>query len=359
MDRVIRYIAKDSLVVPLVAIVMGLLTGAIVMLIGGYNPIDAYGALFSRVFGNVYDFGETLRQIAPLILTGLSVAFAFRTGLFNIGAEGQFIIGMTGATFIGIKFGLPWYVHAPLAIIVGAILGGLWGALVGWLKAKRGVNEVITSIMLNWIALYLANFIVGRYLLEPGQQRSYDIAPTASIRIEWLSEMLGNARVHWGIFIALLAALVFYLILWKTKQGYELRAVGLNRNAAEYAGMNVNRNVIKAMFIAGIFAGLAGTFETLGVFQSQSITAALPGYGLDGIAVALLGANNPIGVIFAAILFGALSYGSAGMHFAADVPPEIIRVVIGAVIFFVAAQGIVKWVIAPIYLKRKKDERVV
>jgi len=356
MNKVIRIFTWDSAVAPLVAIVLGLLFGALVMLVGGYNPIAAYSALFSRIFGNWYDFGEAVREITPLILTGLSVAFAFRTGLFNIGAEGQFIMGMTGATFIGVKLtGLPWIVHAPLAVLAGALLAGLWGGIAGYLKAKRGVNEVITTIMLNWIALFLSNYIVNRFLLQPGQQRSYMIQDSASMSIGWLSELLDNARVHWGTLVAILAAVVFYIILWKTRQGYELRAVGHNVHAAQYAGMNVNRSIVKAMFISGIFAGLAGVFEVLGVFHYQVVAAASPGYGFDGVAVALLGANNPLGIVLGASLFGGLTYGSAGMSFGADVPPEIIRIVIGSVIFFVATQGIVKWVLIPFYGKRKKE----
>ncbi|RTE09116.1 ABC transporter permease [Paenibacillus whitsoniae] len=356
MNKVVRVFTSESAVNPIVAIILGLLFGALVMLAGGYNPIDAYIALFKRIFGSSYDIGEAIRAITPLILTGLSVAFAFRTGLFNIGAEGQFVMGMTGATIIGVKIhGLPWIIHAPLAVIAGALLGGLWGAIAGYLKAKRGVNEVITTIMLNWIALFLSNYIVNRFLLEPKQQRSYMIQDSASLSIGWLSDLMNHARVHWGTVIALLGALVFYLILWRTKQGYELRAVGHNLDAAKYAGMNVNRSIVKAMFISGIFAGLAGVFEVLGVFHYQVVAAASPGYGFDGIAVSLLGANNPIGIVLGAMLFGGLSYGSAGMSFGADVPPEIIRIVIGSVIFFVATQGIVRWILLPLYGRRKKE----
>jgi general nucleoside transport system permease protein len=355
MNKLGKMFNADSVLVPFISVLLGLLFGAIVMLIGGYNPISAYGYLLEKVFGDRYDFGETIRQIAPLILTGLSVAFAFRTGLFNIGAEGQVIMGMTGATWVGVNLHLPWFIHAPLAILVGGLLGGLWGAIAGYLKAKRGVNEVITTIMLNWIALYLANYII-RFMLEPGQQRTYFIDSSASLGIGWLSAWMDNARMHWGIPLAFLGAFVFYIILWKMKQGYELRAVGHNPHAAQYAGMNVNRNFIKAMFIGGVFAGLAGVIEVLGVFQYQAILTASPGLGFDGIAVALLGGNHPIGILLGAGLFGALSYGSAGMSFGADVPPEIIRVVIGSVIFFVAASGIVRWFMKPMMANRKKRE---
>lgn len=358
MNKFISYFTKESSLIPIIAVLFGLLFGALVMLIGGYNPIDAYTSLFARVFGSSYNIGETIRQVTPLIFTGLSVAFAFRTGLFNIGAEGQFVMGSLGAVIVGTQFSFPWYIHAPLAILVGALFGGIWGAITGYLKAKRGVHEVITSIMLNWVALYLSNFIISRYLRAPGQQRSDYIEPTAAISFDFIRTLFDNARLHFGTVLALVAALVFYIILWKTKQGYELRAVGYNPHASEYAGMNVSRNIIKAMFIGGIFAGLGGAVEVLGVFKYQTIAAGFPGYGFDGIAVALIGGNTPLGIIFAAILFGVLTYGAPGMKMGAGVPIEVIRVVIASVIFFVAASGIVKHFLN-LFKRNKKDKEVL
>ncbi|WP_223067856.1 ABC transporter permease [Paenibacillus caui] len=356
MNKIFK-IFSGSATVSIIAIILGLIVGAIVMLVGGYNPLLAYQSLFTQVFGNTYDFGETLREITPLVLTGLAFAFAARTGLFNIGGEGQFIVGMTAATVVGIKVtGLPAIIHAPLAIIAGGLCGGLWAAIVGYLKAKRGVNEVITSIMLNWIALYLANYIVRHFLLMQGKQRSEDILPTASITIQSLSDLMNSARIHWGMLLAVLVAVFFYYFMWKTKQGYELRAVGSNPNAAQYAGMNVGRNIVKAMFISGVFAGLAGAVQILGVFHNQTVMSGSPGTGFDGIAVGLIGMNNPFGILLGAILFGTLTYGSAGMSFGAGVPPELIRIVIGSIIFFIAAQGIVRWFIKPFYSKRKKEK---
>lgn len=352
MDTVKKIFNKSSLLIPLISILLGLIIGAIAMLAGGYDPVLAYSSLFKRIFGSSYHMGETIRAITPLIFTGLAVAFAFRTGLFNIGVEGQFIMGMTGATLIGVLLDLPWYIHGPLAILTGAAFGGLWAGLVGYLKAKRGVNEVISSIMLNWTALYLANFIVSRFLLEPGQQKSRPISDSALMSIDWLIDVMDKARMHWGTVIALIGVGVFYILLWRTKQGYELRAVGHNPDAALYAGMNVNKTIVKSMFISGVFAGLGGVFEVLGVFGNQTVLAASVGYGFDGIAVALLGGNTPIGVLLGAILFGGLSYGSSGMSFGAGVPSEIVRIVIGSVIFFVAAHGIVKFIIKPFRLKR-------
>lgn len=354
MNKVIAVFTKDSFLVPVAAIILGLLVGAIAMLAGGFDPILAYQSLLKKVFGDVYNFGETIRQITPLIFTGLSVAFAFRTGLFNIGAEGQFIMGMIASTYVGVTFDLPVYIHAPLALIVGGLVGGLWGALVGWLKAARGVHEVITSIMMNWIALYFSNYILSAFLVPEGQQRSKDVKDTAIITFGWLSEVFDNARLHWGTVIALAAAVFFFIVLWKTKTGFELRAVGLNPHASEYAGMNVNQNVVKAMFIGGVFSGLGGACEVLGVFHYQAISAAMPGYGFDGIAVALIGGNTPFGVILGAILFGILTFGANGMKFGAGVPIELIRIVIASVIFFVAAHGIVRFFLKPILAKKKE-----
>ncbi|WP_139488918.1 ABC transporter permease [Brevibacillus dissolubilis] len=357
MNKVIGIFTKDSFLVPLVAILLGLICGAIAMLAGGFDPILAYQSLLEKVFGDVYNFGETIRQITPLIFTGLSVAFAFRTGLFNIGAEGQLVIGMIASVYAGVVFDLPPGIHAVVALLIGGIAGGLWGAFVGWLKATRGVHEVITSIMMNWIALYFANWVLQTFLVPEGQQRSENIKDSAVLTIGWLSQMFDSARLHWGTAIALLGAVAFFVILWKTKTGFELRAVGLNPHASEYAGMNVNRNVVKAMFIGGLFAGLGGACEVLGVFHYQAVMAALPGYGFDGIAVALIGGNTPFGVVLGAILFGILTFGATGMKFGAGVPVELIRVVIASVIFFVAAHGIVRLFLKPV-LNRKKKEAV-
>lgn len=353
-NKLIRWFAGDSAWVPIISILLGLLLGAVIMLIGSYNPILAYGSLISKVFGNLFSIGETLRQITPLIFTGLAVAFAFRTGLFNIGAEGQFIMGALAAAYVGIQFQLPWYLHVPMAIVAGGLLGGIWGAIAGYLKASRGVHEVITTIMLNWTALHLSNYLIRRFLLETQQMRSKYIAESAWLSSPGLTAFFDNARIHYGILLALASAVIFYYLLWKTKQGYELRAVGHNREAAEYAGINVQKNILMAMFISGIFAGVGGVCEVLGVFHYQVINTAFPGYGLMGIAVALIGRNAPVGVVLGAVLLGVLTYGAPGIKFGAGVPEELIDIIIALIIFFVAASGIVKYLLQ--LMKRKNKE---
>lgn len=354
MSKVIKWLFKESSLISLTSVFLGLFLGAIIMLLGHYNPLQAYGALFNKSFGDMNNIGELIRQITPLIFTGLAVAFAFRTGLFNIGAEGQFIMGALAADFVGIQMHLPWYLHIPLAVIAGGLLGGFWGSIAGYLKAVRGVHEVISTIMLNWIALYLSNFFVKTYLLEPGQMRSKFVDESTWLSSAWLSQLFGNSRIHYGIVIALLMAMLFYIILWKTKQGFELRAVGFNPEASQYAGINVNRNIVKAMFISGIFAGVGGVCEVLGVFHYQAVNTAFPGYGMMGIAVALIGRNTPIGAILGAILLGVLTFGASGMKFGAGVPEELVNIVIAIIIFLVAASGIVKMLLK-LFAKRNKE----
>ncbi|MNJ38358.1 beta-methylgalactoside transporter inner membrane component [compost metagenome] len=354
MNKILDIFRRESAVIPVVSIIIGLLLGAIIMLIGGYDPLLAYDSLVAKIFGSSYDFGEALRTIVPLVMCGLAVAIAFRAGLFNIGVDGQIIMGSLGALIVGTKLSLPPLLHALAAIIFGAILGGLWGALIGYIKAKRGINEVITSIMFNFIALYLSHYLIRNFMPQAGTQRSAMIQESASIQIGWLSQLMGGARIHWGFLIAIIAVIFYHIYLNKTKWGYELRAVGFNPDAAQYAGMKVSGVIVRTMFISGVFGGLVGTFEVLGVFKYIAINSVTSGLGFDGIAVALLGGNTALGVLLSGMLIGALTYGSQGMSFGADVPGEIIRMVIGFIIFFVAAPGIVKLFFRPLTNKMKK-----
>jgi ABC-type uncharacterized transport system permease subunit len=356
MAKLIRAVFGESALIPLVSVVLGLFLGALIMLLGAYNPLQAYASLLDRAFGDMYSIGETIRQITPLIFTGLAVAFAFRTGLFNIGAEGQFIVGSLAAAYVGIAFILPWYIHAPLSAAAGGLAAGIWGAIAGYLKAKRGVHEVISTIMLNFIALYLSNYIVKTFMLEPGQQRSKIVEESSWLSFPGFTQLFGGSRIHAGIFIAIVCAVLFYVILWRTTHGFELRAVGLNPHASEYAGMNVRRSLVLAMFVSGSFAGFGGAAEVLGVFHYQAISASFPGYGFLGIAVALLGRNSASGIVAAAVFMGVLTFGATGMKFGAGVPVELIHVVIALVIFFVAAGGMIKY--AARWLRKDREEGV-
>lgn len=339
-----------NILVPIIAVLIGLLAGAIIMLIYGHNPIKGYIALWNGAFGDVYFFGETIRQTTPLILTGLAVAFAFRAGLFNIGAEGQVIVGWLAAVWVGTTINAPMFIHLPLAIIAAALAGALIAFIPGFLKARLGVHEVIITIMLNYVALFSANAII-RNVLTDQSEKTEKIAPTASLASDWLQVLTDYSRVHFGIFIAFVAAFIMWYIIEKTTIGFEIRSVGFNRFASEYAGMNVNKNIILAMVISGVFAGIAGSMEGLGTFGHMSIQAGFTNLGFDGIAVALLGSNTAVGVILAAFLFGILKVGALNMPTDAGVPSELVDVIIAFIIFFVASSYLIRWII----LRFKKE----
>lgn len=342
-----------NILVPLISILLGLIVGAIVMVISGFSPIDGYTALWNGVFGNTYNIGETIRQITPYVFAGLAVAFAFRTGLFNIGVEGQLIVGWLAAAYVGYAFDLPKIIHIPLALLAAAVAGGLWAFIPGLLKAKLQVHEVIVTIMMNYIALHVANASIAAL---SGGEKTEKIHDSASLRSPFLESITDYSRLHWGFIIAILAVIVMWFILEKTTRGYELKSVGFNQHASNYAGMNVSKNIILAMVISGIFAGLGGAMEALGTFGNISKMTAFTGIGFDGIAVALLGANQPFGVLLGAILFGSLKNGGLNMPNEAGIPVEIVSIVIALIIFFVASGYIIRVALEHIS-KNKKEEK--
>lgn len=343
---------RNRFIYTILAIVLGILIGSIILLISGTNPVEAYKVIFLGAFGKPKYISWTIVKAVPLILTGLSVAFAFNTGLFNIGAEGQYIVGSIGALVVGLLLDLPPVIHGLVALLVGALCGYLWGAIVGILKAKFQVNEVISSIMMNWIAFYLSNYLLSFPILRSIESdNSYPIKQSASIKIagawkmsesgraylaqhKFLKDIL-NPPLNFGIIIAIIAALVVWYILKKTTLGYELRAVGFNEKAAEYGGIDINKSIVKSMGIAGILAGLAGAITVLGVSGDIGIMAAQEGYGFDGMAVALIAGNNPLGTIPAALLYAGLTYGG-GKLTTIGTYSEVVNIIIGIMILFIA-----------------------
>ncbi len=323
----------------LIAVLLALLVGAVVILWAGRDPLLAYHALWTASFGSWRGFGEALVSITPLIFTGLSVAFCSRTGLFNIGAEGQFIIGQMGAAVAGyVITGMPAVIHVPLALAAGALAGALWAGVPGLLKAKLGAHEVINTIMMNYIALYFTHYLV----IGPLKGHSYLPVTKQVLESARLWRFLPPTRANIGFFIALAMAGVVYFILWRTTLGYECRAVGLNQEAARYAGINVERNLVISMMIGGALAGMGGAVQVLGVQHRFYDLFGFTGYGFDGIAVAMLGNNHPLGVIAGASLFGILARGSQNMQSVAQVPQEVVGIVQAAVIIFIAADYIIR-----------------
>lgn len=337
--------ALEGILIPLLAVVLALIVGVFFILWAGKDPIKAYGALWNNTFGSLRNFAETVNDTIPLIFTGLSVAFAFRCGLFNIGGEGQYLVGQMATAFIGYSLtGLPSLVHIPLVLLAGALGGALWAAVPGYLKARLGVHEVINTIMMNYVSIFLTHYLLINFMKAPGPiPFSPKIAPSAELPV--LFENLLKSRLHVGIFVALLAAWLIYYLLFKTTVGYEIRAVGLNSTAAEYGGIKVSRNIVLAMVISGALAGLAGAVQVAGIQRRFYDAFGFVGYGFDGIAVALLGRNHPAGVILGAFLFGVLARGSMAMQSVAGVPKSIVWVVQASIIFFIAADGIIRWLI--------------
>ena len=339
--------AAGALVFPLVAILISFAIGAVIMLATGNNPVEAFGALFRGAFGSPLAIGRTLLTATPLIFTGLAVAVAFRAGLFNIGGEGQFFIGAITAGAIGVSLGSFGVFGMVLTLAACVLTGFLWGAIPGFLKAYFGAHEVITTIMLNYVAIYLATYLAlnpfGGEGLVPGTA-----AIDLTARIPFLGFGLG--RANYGFVFALVAALVVYLLLWRTKRGFEIRAVGLSPGAANYAGMRIGLNTVLALAIGGALAALGGGEEVLGVYGKMSIPF-VENVGFNGIGVALLGRNHPVGIIFGAILFGGMTAGAQEMQFATDVPLQLADVLLAVILLLVTATKLVELIAG----KRARD----
>jgi simple sugar transport system permease protein len=319
---------------PVWAVLGALLLGAILIAVAGINPVDAYAALLEGAFGSLSGLGITLQKTVPLLFAGLGVAFAFRCGLFNIGGEGQLHMGALLGGWLALTFtGLPAPVLLPAVLIASFIGGGIWGAIPGLLRAKWNMSEIITTILMNYIGFWFVSFMLHGPLQESrGYYPQSEILPGAS----WLPIIWPAARVHLGLVLALLAAAGVYVVLWRTTIGYQIRAVGSNRRAAEYSGIPAVRSMVLAMFVSGGLMGLAGAAEILGV-QHRLSDFFSPGYGFDGIAVALLGYTHPVGVALAAVFFGGLRAGFNAIQRTEGLPLAMAQVVQGLTLILVVS----------------------
>ncbi len=255
---------KNQLLKSIMAVVLGLLAGFLLMLAMGFNPIDGYTYLFKGGLMNPQRIGNSIATATPLILTGLSFAFANKTGLFNIGTPGQMLAGGFTVTAIGLLVDLPYPILVPLMIVSGILAGAIWAAVPGLLKALFNVNEVVSAIMMNWTAYWIVYYMVPKYLKGTTETESARLADSATLKADWLSNIFGGSYINYGIFLAIFSVIIIWFILNKTVLGYELKAVGYNRFGAEYAGMPVNRNIVISMMIAGGLAGLAGVAQYMG-----------------------------------------------------------------------------------------------
>ncbi len=343
----------------LIALLVGVAVSSVVLLAAGFNPVDALAALVHSTLSRPKYVTNVILKAAPILLTGVSVAFAFKTGLFNIGAEGQYIMGTVCAAIVGYTVNLPMPLQVPLVLLAGIVGGAAFGAFTGWLKARFGIHEVISSIMCNWIAFYLCNFVVSTEAFHrPNSASAYPINPSSYTMVlgswkktaagkeflmsnPWLRDIVLKTNLNYGFLIAVFVALLIAFVLKRTKLGYQLRAVGFNRDASRFSGIPVERNIVISMLIAGGICGLAGALTITGI-SPHTITelAGMEGYGFNGMSVAFIAGCSPIGCIPSSLLFSALLYGGISVQQAIGAPSDIINIMIGTIVFFTALPGI-------------------
>lgn len=336
----------------IIAIVVGFLVGAILLVSAGIDPGLTYSTLFQGVFSQPKYIVYSFVYAAPYIMTGLSVAFSFKTGVFNIGAEGQFVVGSLAAVLVGIFGNMPPVIHAIVCMIAAAAAGAVWGAIVGLMKIKRGINEVLSYIMFNWIAYYLSNYVVMHSGVKADSiEATKNIKDSASTIIKGLVPLTGCPKVNSGFIIATVAAIVLWFVIKKTTFGYQLRAVGLSKTASEYGGISSSKIFMVSMALSGMLAGLGGAIQTLGMSGRISQFSGQESFGFDGITVALIGGTNPIGCIFAGLFYGAMKYGGNKLTLV-NAPKEIVNIIMGTIIFFIAISLLLKRIIKNIQQKK-------
>lgn len=349
-----KSILQSNFLYTVIAIIIGFLIGAIFLVIAGISPAVAYSKLISSVFSKPKFLMYTLVYSAPIILTGLSVAFSFRTGVFNIGAEGQFVVGSIAATLVGILVKLPAVIHVPLCIIAAMVAGAFWSFLCGLMKVKRGIHEVISFIMFNWIAFYLSNFVVNlKDVKVEGGEASKNLEDSARILFptSWI-DSIKCPDANWGIVIAVVTAIAIWVIIEKTTLGYRLKAVGFNKHAADYAGIDANKSILTALCISGALSGLGGAVQIMGQSGRLVQFAGQEGYGFEGISVALIGSSNPLGCIFAGLFYGAMKFGGSKLNMV-QVPSQIISIIMGCVIIFIAISHVFKYLFLKVTQKKE------
>lgn len=343
----------DSILLPVVSLLLAMIISGVIMAVCGYNPFEAFGAIFAGAFQSQSGLAQTFTQATPLIFTGLAFTLAKKTTLINLGVEGQLLFGAMAAAVLGtVDLGLPTFLHLPLTLIAGMAVGGLFAALVGLLKVKFGSNEVIATIMLNEIAKLFCSYLVnGPFKAEGAVSQTVKVLPTAM-----LPRIMAKYQLTFAIVLAVLACIAVKFFMERTVKGFEIRCVGMGSVAAETAGINVGKMMIAAMFLSGAIAGLAGACHVTGV-DRRFIEGFSPGYGFDGIAVAALAGENPVGVIFAGVIFGALRSGAMVLNRTTNIPTDFINVIQALVVILVAAPLLVKEILRAGNLGRKKGEK--
>ena len=336
---VLEFIAEHRFLHILISILMGFLVGAVFLVVMGLSVGEAYGRLISSVT-SLKGFSYVIVYSIPYIVVGLSVAFSFKTGVFNIGAEGQFVCGSMAAACVGILCSsLPGIILIPLCFIAAMIAGAFWGLIVASLKTKWGINEVLSMIMFNWIAFYLSNYIAGIPAIHSDgtAEATKNVAEQARTLFpnSFIQRFNLAPTFNWGFIVAVIVTVVIWFIIEKTTLGYQLKAVGSNKNAALYGGIGVNRSILTSLGISGALAGLGGALQLMGMGGRISVFSSQEGFGFAGIVVALIGCSNPFGVLAAGVFYGALNYGGSKLNLV-GVPTQLISVIVGTVVFFIS-----------------------
>jgi len=357
LDFLNTFQKNDSLLVSLSAVLLGLVAGLILMFLIGENGFSGFNYLIKGATMNSRRIGDTLATATILIFSGLSFAFADKAGLFNIGVSGQILAGGFCASVFALHVVLPRPIMLILLVLIGFLGGAIWGLIPGFLKAKFNVHEVVATIMMNWIAYWSVYSLVPLWIESPQLQTESMAVPAAfTFRAAWISKIFGGSnQINMTLILVIVTVVALKYILDKTTLGFELKAVGSNRYCAEYAGIKVNRDVMLSMMISGGIAGLAGIAFYLG-YSDRIQIGIMPSFGFDGIAVALLGNNNPIAVLFSGIFFGILQSGKGFMNANMEIPPEIGDTIIAIIIYFIATSILFKNFWARIF--KKKEEKL-
>lgn len=327
---------------PLAGMLLALVIGAVMLLILKVNPLTAYAEMVGGALGSVSGITQTLVKATPLLLVGLGICIAFRASMINIGGEGQIIVGALAATWFPLTFReWPGWLLIPSTLLVGFLSGAVWGFIPGILKARLKVNEILTTVMMNAIALQLMNLMIRSVLMDPaGITAGTYLAQSERLPVQsWLTRLVPQTLLHTGALIAVVLAVIVYIFLWRTTIGYRIRAVGFNPDAARFSGINVPFNQALSLTLAGGFSGIAGAIEVLGV-QHRLLEGITSGYGFSGIVAALFGGLHPLGTIPASILFGALLVGGDKMQRAVQVPNSLIHAILGLVVLFVVGSAL-------------------
>lgn len=376
-ESLMKKFFKNPFVLTVIAIILGFAVAGVILLLAGFPPAESIRTLIKSMIGRPKDISSVVIRSTPIIFTGLGVAFAIKTGLFNIGAEGQYIIGCVVATMVGSMLDFPKPVAILMVMLSAMLASALYAGFVGLLKARLGIHEVITSIMLNWIALYLSNWICGlQFFHKPGTIGMYPVNDCTYTMIlpawkrseegraylanhPFLQETLGRTDVHAGFIVAVIAALVISHLLNRTRKGFELRAVGQNIDAARFVGIDVNKSIVHAMMISGALCGLgAGLYITGQSPHTVSTLSSFENVGFNGLSVAFIAFSSPIGCVLAGLLFGGLLYGGAGLQSKIGAPTEIINIIIGIIVFFCALSYLIPQFVERLdSSRRSKKER--